>query len=552
MKKRGNRRTAGRRKASSSGSAGGKRGRATKAKKAVRRVASKPRRRVRRLSRPTHPAVSVVIPARNESRTIGRVVRQARAVGPRTEVIVVVNGSADRTAARAARAGARVVRYKHRLGHDVGRAVGARLARGSVLLFADGDFAIPASTLRGFVRALRGGQDIVLNRYSGFADARRMHSTAEAKRLLNKVAGRPDLLGSSLTAVPHAMTKAAVERIGCEALAVPPLAQSRAIASGLSVTRGRLVEVARMNRRRGRRPGHDNVERLILGDHAEALADLAAMRGFRAGLTDLWRRREAIETVAREELPPLPPGMDPRVGVVIVARNEEAMIREVMHSAKRLAPEEIIVVVNGSTDRTADIVREEGVRLLEFPEALGHDVGRAIGALQARSEVLLFLDGDIVFEPEELWPFIAACRNGSHVALNDVNAFYQSVRMIDGVSMAKQYLNRMACTPHLGFGSLTAVPHAMTREAIERIGHAHLAVPPKAQAIAAVNGLTLSLVRGVDVFRTNRRRRFNAGGTDNLVEQMILGDHVEALQWMQEYFGPRVFFPDLMRRRDLC
>lgn len=496
--------------------------------------------------------MSVIVPARNESRTIDRVIRNARAIGPRTEVIVVVNGSMDATAARAARAGARIVRYKHKLGHDVGRAVGARVARGRVLLFTDGDFAIPTAALRSFVRAVGAGQDIVLNHYSGFADATRMHSTAEAKRLLNKIVGRPDLLGSSLTAVPHAMTKAAAERIGYEALAVPPMAQARAIASGLSVGRGRLVEVDRMNRRRGRRPGHDMVERLILGDHAEALFDLAAIRGFRAGMTDLWRRRDLIETVAKEELPPLPPGMDPRLGVVISARNEEAMIREVIWSARQLAPEEIIVVVNGSTDQTAEIVREEGARLVEFPEPLGHDVGRAIGALQARSEVLLFLDGDIVFEPEELWPFVAACRTGAHAALNDVNAFYHHVRMIDGVSMAKQYLNRMLCVPHLGFASLTAVPHAMTREAIERIGHAHLAVPPKAQAIAAVNGLTLSLVPGVDVFRTNRKRRVNSGGSSNFVEQLILGDHVEALQWLQAHFGPRIFFPDLMRRRDLC
>ncbi len=41
--------------------------------------------------------VSVIIPAMNEQKTIGAVVREARHVHPHTEVIVVENGSSDRT-----------------------------------------------------------------------------------------------------------------------------------------------------------------------------------------------------------------------------------------------------------------------------------------------------------------------------------------------------------------------------------------------------------------------------------------------------------------------
>jgi len=53
--------------------------------------------------------VGVVIPALNEEEPIAAVVRECLATGLPGEVIVVDNGSSDRTADRAREAGARVV-----------------------------------------------------------------------------------------------------------------------------------------------------------------------------------------------------------------------------------------------------------------------------------------------------------------------------------------------------------------------------------------------------------------------------------------------------------
>jgi glycosyltransferase involved in cell wall biosynthesis len=57
-----------------------------------------------------------VVPARNEERSVAGVVEQLRAFDPDMEVVVVDDGSADRTAAVAAAAGARVVRLPFNLG----------------------------------------------------------------------------------------------------------------------------------------------------------------------------------------------------------------------------------------------------------------------------------------------------------------------------------------------------------------------------------------------------------------------------------------------------
>src|SRR5918995_6984131 len=57
-----------------------------------------------------------IVPAHNEEGAIGGVVREIQAFDPGLEVVVVDDGSVDRTAARAAAAGAHVVRLPFNLG----------------------------------------------------------------------------------------------------------------------------------------------------------------------------------------------------------------------------------------------------------------------------------------------------------------------------------------------------------------------------------------------------------------------------------------------------
>ncbi len=83
------------------------------------------------------PEISVIIPAMNESKTITRVIQEAKKIHPNSEVIVVVNGSTDSTENFAVKSGARVIHFLAPLGHDVGRGIGAKAAKGNILLFTD-------------------------------------------------------------------------------------------------------------------------------------------------------------------------------------------------------------------------------------------------------------------------------------------------------------------------------------------------------------------------------------------------------------------------------
>jgi glycosyltransferase involved in cell wall biosynthesis len=84
-------------------------------------------------------AVSVVIPCLNEETAIGACVAAMRAHGV-GEVIVVDGGSSDRTADRAAAAGARVIVERRRgYGRAMLTGIAALSPRSTVILFIDGD-----------------------------------------------------------------------------------------------------------------------------------------------------------------------------------------------------------------------------------------------------------------------------------------------------------------------------------------------------------------------------------------------------------------------------
>src|SRR3712207_4627770 len=75
----------------------------------------------------------------NEAEAIGEVVARLRAAADWHEVIVVDDGSSDATGARAAAAGARVVRHPYNKGNGAAVKTGIRNAAGEFILIVDAD-----------------------------------------------------------------------------------------------------------------------------------------------------------------------------------------------------------------------------------------------------------------------------------------------------------------------------------------------------------------------------------------------------------------------------
>jgi hypothetical protein len=94
---------------------------------------------VKRFPKGAGPYLSIIIPALNEAGTVGEAVRGARSDD--AEIIVVDGGSTDETSARAARAGAKILKGPR--GRALQQNRGAAAAQGRVLLFLHADTNLP-------------------------------------------------------------------------------------------------------------------------------------------------------------------------------------------------------------------------------------------------------------------------------------------------------------------------------------------------------------------------------------------------------------------------
>jgi hypothetical protein len=109
--------------------------------------------------------VSVVLPCLNEEQTVASCVRKARnwfqSAGLRGEVLVVDNGSTDRSREEATAAGARVVEESQR-GYGAAHRRGFAESRGNVIIMADADDTYDLSDLTNLVAPLNEGFDMVV------------------------------------------------------------------------------------------------------------------------------------------------------------------------------------------------------------------------------------------------------------------------------------------------------------------------------------------------------------------------------------------------------
>lgn len=87
----------------------------------------------------------------------------------------------------------------------------------------------------------------------------------------------------------------------------------------------------------------------------------------------------------------------PRLSLIVIAKNEEASIGRCLRSVA--FADEMVVVDNGSTDKTVEIARTLGARVIEKPDwpGFGPQKNRALDA--ATGDWVLSLDADEWIEP---------------------------------------------------------------------------------------------------------------------------------------------------------
>lgn len=122
--------------------------------------------------------ISIVMPAKNEGRSIGAVVAAVRLCHPDCEIIVVDDGSTDDTASSALANGAKVISHPYSKGNGASIKAGARAAVGQVIVFLDGDGQHSPDDIQRLLERIDSGAHMVIGARDAVSQASIFRHTA--------------------------------------------------------------------------------------------------------------------------------------------------------------------------------------------------------------------------------------------------------------------------------------------------------------------------------------------------------------------------------------
>jgi glycosyltransferase involved in cell wall biosynthesis len=235
----------------------------------------------------------------------------------------------------------------------------------------------------------------------------------------------------------------------------------------------------------------------------KSMAGLTGMSGRKSGKGKIGRRLR--NGTGHKEI---------EVSILFPCRNEEVTIKHCLKKADTALRNakvigELVVVDNGSTDRSAQIARQAGARVIRC-EIPGYGAALDCGIKSAKGRYILMLDADGSYDPGGLASFLGRLRTGDDMVIGN--------RFLGGIQTgAMPWKNRYIGNPILSFlgrfmfglslGDFHCGIRAFRREAILKLGLQGLGMEYATEMIvrAGLTGLRIGEVPVV--LRRDRRGR---------------------------------------------
>lgn len=161
-----------------------------------------------------------------------------------------------------------------------------------------------------------------------------------------------------------------------------------------------------------------------------------------------------------------------KISVIIPTYNEENHISECLDSLSTQTYQdyEIIVVDDGSTDKTASIIKSKKVKMYS-QEHLGAGPARNLGSKNAKGEILVFIDADMTFDHQFLdkltQPIIKKQTNGTFTLEEKVKNWDSYISKIWNFETTKSLSNNRLPLNH---PKTAKVFRAILKSEFDRVG----------------------------------------------------------------------------------